>query len=64
VINLEFIFANGVSRMVYDVHPRSQSNAIPLPDGAVGVVVWLGTAAAGEAAESLPAAPGPIAETK
>jgi hypothetical protein len=44
VINLEFLDADGKRvSIVYDVHPRSQEQAIPLPEGAMAVVVWLGT---------------------
>ena len=43
MINLEIELADGSKVMIYDVHPRSQAQAIPLPEGAVGVVVWLGT---------------------
>jgi hypothetical protein len=44
MINLEFIMPPGEpSVMEYDVHPASQEIAIPIPDGAYGVVVWLGT---------------------
>jgi hypothetical protein len=42
MINLEFHFPDGTRRMVYDVHPRSQDEAIPLPAGAVAVTIWLG----------------------
>ena len=36
---------DGTSVMIYDVHPASQDEAIPIPEGAVSVVVWLGTRA-------------------
>jgi hypothetical protein len=45
MINLEFHFPNGDSVMAYDVHPRSQSEPIPFPAGAISVTVWLGTQA-------------------
>jgi hypothetical protein len=42
VINLQILLADGTDMMIYDVHPRSQFEAVPLPANAVGVVVWLG----------------------
>jgi hypothetical protein len=49
MINLEFIMQPGLPHvMCYDVHPASQQTAIPIPYGAYGVVVWLGTVALGE----------------
>jgi hypothetical protein len=49
MINLEFIMQPGEPHvMSYDVHPASQQTAIPIPDGACGVVVWLGTVALSE----------------
>lgn len=43
MINLEFMLPDGDGLMAYDVHPRSQDEPIPIPAGAVGVTVWLGT---------------------
>ena len=46
MINLQIWFADGTSTMIYDVHPRSQDKqpgGIPLPAGATGITVWLGT---------------------
>jgi hypothetical protein len=44
MINIEFRFADGTSKMIYDVHPRSQEEGgLPVPNGAVGFVLWLGT---------------------
>jgi len=44
ILNLEFKDADGQRiSMAYDVHPRSQAEAIPIPEGAVSVVLWLGT---------------------
>jgi hypothetical protein len=42
VINLEIRLEDGTSVMLYDVHPRSQDEAIDLPPGARTVTVWLG----------------------
>lgn len=43
MINLEIVLADGTTTMLYDVHPSSQEQPVPLPEGAVGVTVWLGT---------------------
>lgn len=43
MINLEFIYPDGKSVMVYDAHPSSQLAAVSIPDGAVSVIVWFGT---------------------
>jgi hypothetical protein len=43
MINLEINLADGGSVMLYDVHPVSQEEPVVLPEGAVSVVVWLGT---------------------
>jgi hypothetical protein len=43
MLNLQFLFPDGDSVMAYDVHPRSQDEPVPLPAGAIGVVLWLGT---------------------
>jgi hypothetical protein len=43
MINLEIELADGTKVMIYDVYPRSQAQAIPLPAGAVAILVWLGT---------------------
>jgi hypothetical protein len=49
MINLEFIMPPGeLSVIEYDVHPASQRTAIPIPDGASSVVVWLGTEASAD----------------
>lgn len=42
MINLQIWLTNGEHVMLYDVHPRSQDEPIPLPADAVSVVVWLG----------------------
>lgn len=44
MINLEFLDDHGDRiGMEYDVHPRSQQEEVPIPDGAVAVRIWLGT---------------------
>ena len=44
MINLEFLDESGRRiSIAYDVHPASQTEAIPVPADAASVVVWLGT---------------------
>jgi hypothetical protein len=42
-----FHFADGGTVMEYDVHPQSQEDPVNIPDGAVGVSVWLGVTSRG-----------------
>ena len=53
MINLEFMLPDGDHLMAYDVHPGSQDEPIPIPAGAVSVVVWLGTTPLSPGAEAL-----------
>jgi hypothetical protein len=43
MINLEFVLVDGSTVMAYDVHPRSQPDGIPVPEGTARVIIWLGT---------------------
>lgn len=46
MINLQFLREDGTEAGIeYDVHPRSQETSIPIPDGTVSVIVWIGVRA-------------------